>query len=450
MTVAKLIEKLENIQQTWKTNVVPRGSNEEVQLKSHLGNSVSYATVNASFDSWLVSLKKLANKPRVSLHTSKPLLESTDTALSSISAALMHAGNGVDWICTQRHFCSGYIIAGALIREICSEHGRETEAISSAANERLSKDINSIQVAVTQSESFVSNWKSLQAKIAKIEEAEGAVEDALEKVESATTSTKEKVSSLQEEVTTSAGDSKEVITSALASFKDTLDTALAALAEAQKLHVEAQKIRGETQSTAAKAKADLDSSTSTLEQANQHVEKTKSRLTEALKNAQMEGLAGSFTRMKEDTSKEITSEQSRFQWALVYLVIVAICAVSLEVYLGFPKLTAEEFAIRMMRVLSLAAPGIWVAWVAARKLGALNRVFSDYQYKSASALAYESYRQTVAEAGSDELKQQLLAFAIHSFGENPTRYYDTAKNEASSPFESLLDKLPFLGKSKSP
>jgi hypothetical protein len=99
--------------------------------------------------------------------------------------------------------------------------------------------------------------------------------------------------------------------------------------------------------------------------------------------------------------------------------------------------------------LSIAAPGIWVAWTTSRKLSALNRVFSDYEYKSASALAYESYRQTVAEAGSDELKQQLLAFAIRSFGENPTHYYDSAKNEASSPVDSFLDRVPFLGKSKS-
>jgi hypothetical protein len=74
---------------------------------------------------------------------------------------------------------------------------------------------------------------------------------------------------------------------------------------------------------------------------------------------------------------------------------------------------------------------------------------SDYEYKSAAALAYESYRQTVAEAGSDELKQQLLAFAIRSFGENPTHYYESAKNEASSPFESFFEKMSFFSKSKS-
>lgn len=97
----------------------------------------------------------------------------------------------------------------------------------------------------------------------------------------------------------------------------------------------------------------------------------------------------------------------------------------------------------------VAAPGIWIAWITSKKLNALNRVFSDYEYKSAAALAYESYRQTVAEAGSDELKQQLLAFAIRSFGENPTHYYESVKNEASSPFESFLEKIPFLSKNKS-
>ena len=46
----------------------------------------------------------------------------------------------------------------------------------------------------------------------------------------------------------------------------------------------------------------------------------------------------------------------------------------------------------------------------------------------------------------DELKQQLVAFAIHSFGENPTRYYDAAKNEAASPTDLWLDRIPFFNK----
>ena len=253
----------------------------------------------------------------------------------------------------------------------------------------------------------------------------------------------------QEIVVAAAATSGDEITISLGGFNIALKLANDTLAEAQKIHVEAQKIRGETQSTAAKTKTDLDNSTVALSTAIEQQERTQSRLTKALQNAQMEGLAGSFTRMKEDTRAVIKVEQKRFEGALIYLILIAVSGVAIEGYLGFPKTTLEEFGIRMLKMLSLAAPGIWIAWLTSKKLNALNRVFSDYEYKSAAALAYESYRQTVAEAGSDELKQQLLAFAIRSFGENPTHYYESVRNEASSPFESFLEKMSFFNKSKS-
>lgn len=128
---------------------------------------------------------------------------------------------------------------------------------------------------------------------------------------------------------------------------------------------------------------------------------------------------------------------------------MGVLALLVELMYGGPK-TVDEFSFRLVRMLSIAAPGIWIAWLASRKLGALQRVFSDYQYKSAAALAYESYRQAVDKAESTELKQQLLAFAIHSFGVNPTQYYDFAKNEASSPMEAWIEKIPFLKKEVKP
>ena len=200
--------------------------------------------------------------------------------------------------------------------------------------------------------------------------------------------------------------------------------------------------------TAAKTKTDLDTSAVALNAAIENEKLTQSRLTKALQNAQMEGLAGSFTRMRDDTGVAIQKEQLLFRYALGYLVAIALLGLGVEYLQGFPKQTVDEFSFRMLKTLSLAAPGIWVGWTTSKKLNALNRVFSDYQYKSAAALAYESYRQTVAEAGSDELKQQLLAFAIRSFGENPTHYYDASKNEASSPLESFFEKLPLFGKSR--
>ena len=422
---------------------------EQAQLQAHLGSAATYASVTNELARWVTSLTILADKPRVSQTISKPLLTALTTSLMGLAAAIDQARNGVDWIFTQRSFGPWYALSTSLIRDLSLESARETEAIVDAAHARLSQDISVLQSASEQAQKFNESWPDLNANILAIEDAEESVESTIKKLNTVVTEAQEKIAVYQEDVNQAATDSSAEITSSLSTFKEALSAASLALAEAQNLHTEAQKIRGETQSTAAKTKTDLDNSSSALAAAIEQEQKTQIRLTKALQNAQMEGLAGSFTRMKEDTLGEIVKEQKRFEWALIYLVVIAAGGLLLEASSGFPKTTIEEFSFRMLKMLSLAAPGIWVAWATARKLSALNRVFSDYQYKSASALAYESYRQTVAEAGSDELKQQLLAFAIHSFGENPTRYYDSAKNEASSPLESFVEKIPFLGKDKS-
>jgi hypothetical protein len=359
------------------------------------------------------------------------------------------ANNGVEWMFTTRNFGVWYVQSIALIRELSLDSAREAEAITDAAKERLAKDIGALQTASDLASKFSETWPDLNSRISTFENAEESAGETLKKLNISTAEAQKNITAQVNLVNQTSSDSNTEIVDSIVTFRETLETANQALLEAQKIHVEAQKIRGETQSTAAKTKTDLDNSTSALTSAIEQEKQTQIRLTKALQNAQMEGLAGSFTRMKDDTSEVIKNEQKRFEWALIYLVVIAVGGLLIEASLGFPKTTVEEFSFRMLKMLSIAAPGIWVAWTTSRKLSALNRVFSDYEYESASALAYESYRQTVAEAGSDELKQQLLAFAIRSFGENPTHYYDSAKNEASSPLESFLDRVPFLSKSKS-
>lgn len=449
MTVKEILELAKQIQTKWATNVVAARPHEVANLQSHLGGTATYASITNELTRWVSELAGLANKPRVSRAISKPLLNALATSLRAMNTTLDSASNGVEWMFTTRNFGTWYVQSIALIRELSLDSAREAESITNAAHERISQDIGALQVATEQVKTFSAGWSDISAKISTIEDAEETAKETLEKLNTSAAETQEKITAHQEEIDKSVVDSNAEITSSLTSFRETLEAANQVLSEAQKIHVEAQKIRGETQSTAAKSKTDLDNSTSALTSAIEQEKQTQIRLTKALQNAQMEGLAGSFTRMKEDTREVIKIEQRRFEYALIYLAVITFGGLIIEAYLGFPKPTVEEFSFRILKMLSIAAPGIWVAWATSRKLSALNRVFSDYEYKSASALAYESYRQTVAEAGSDELKQQLLAFAIRSFGENPTHYYDAAKNEASSPFESFLDRVPFLGKSKS-
>ncbi len=449
MTVKDILVIAKSIQTKWVANVVNSRSGEQAQLQSHLGTAASYAAVTIEIGRWVTVLSGLADKPRVSLTISKNLLTAATTSLRGLDTALNYAANGVDWIFTQRNFGTWYALSISLIRDLSLDAAREAEAITNAAQDRISQDINALQTATEQAKNFSLAWPDLNTQISTIQDAGESVTKTLEQLDATTTEVKEKIADHHEEVVQAATKSNTEIETALVSFREAIEKANQTLSAAQSIHLEAQNIRTETQSTATKTKTDLDASTVALNAAIEQEKSTQRRLTKALQNAQMEGLAGSFTQMKEDTKKEMVVEQYRFQWALAILMVIAIVGLVLEAKAGFPKHSTEEFSFRMLRMISLAAPVIWVAWVTSRKLSALSRVFSDYQYKSASALAYESYRQTVAEAGSDELKQQLLAFAIRSFGENPTHYYDAAKNEASSPFESFIEKIPFFGKSKS-
>ena len=449
MTLNEIIITAKSIQAKWISNVVNSRPGEQSQLQSHLGSAATYDSVTAELTRWVSVLSELANRPRVSQSISKQLLLPLGASLQWVNRALDHASNGVEWMCTERNFATQYALAVYLIRSLTFDSAREAAAITDAAKDRIAQDVGAIQNATEQAKLFVTGWPDLNTKIVALEKADELADEQIEAVSAAANKAVEAITAEEERIHSASATSKHEIATATDAFNSALKVANEVLTEAQKIHSEAQKIRGETQSTAAKTKTDLENSTVALNTAIEQYELTQARLTKALQNAQMEGLAGSFTRMKEDTRAVIKDEQNRFDRALAYLILVAVAGIAIEGWQGFPKTSLEQFYTHMLKMLSFAAPGIWIAWVTSKKLNALNRVFSDYEYKSAAALAYESYKQAVAESDSDELKQQLLVFAIRSFGENPTHYYESAKNEASSPFESFLEKMPFFSKSKS-
>ena len=448
MTLNEIVEIAKSVQSKWVSNIVNSRQSEQSVLQSHLGVAATYSSITIEINRWVSVLSELAKRPRVSQSISKQMLLPLGASLQSINKALDHAHNGVEWICTERNFATQYTQAIYFVRALSLDSAREAAAITDAAKDRISQDVSVIQNAAEQSKLFIAGWPALNTKIAALEKAEELADEQLETVSAAANEAVEAITAEEVRLHTAAAASNDEITTATDNFNFALKAANEVLAEAQRIHTEAQKIRGETQSTAAKTKTDLENSTVALNSAIEQEKQTQSRLTKALQSAQMEGLAGSFTTMSLKTETSIQQTQKRFDSALLYLLLIGALAVIFEIQNGFAK-TAEEFAFRLIRMLSLATPGIWIAWIASRKLSALNRVFTDYQYKSASALAYESYRQTVNDSGNDELKQQLLAFAIRSFGENPTHYYESAKNEASSPFESVMQAMPSFSKNKS-
>lgn len=206
-------------------------------------------------------------------------------------------------------------------------------------------------------------------------------------------------------------------------------------------------LRKAAEKEATESNEKLEASDQNLVAASTAQKDASDRLKAALRDVQREGLAGAFTQKAEAIAKQATTQQWIFGGAVTYLAVVATLPWVIEAWNGLNP-SVEQFGLRFMRTLAIAAPGIWIGWVSSRKLGALNRILADYEYKSATALAYESYRKEVDDAGNDSLREKLLATAIENFGENPTEHYESAKAEPAAPIEAitakLLERLPTL------
>jgi hypothetical protein len=445
MTIQNIADQIKSLKSKWQSNIVVGRAPDEAILKAHLGQGTSFLMVSSQIDNWSAQVDKVAG-PRVSKGLPKTLVQSTLRALSILNRSVAQAANGLEWMFQNTGFGPALVLTEHFISELVKDGSKEQAQILDAAQARLSVDLKSLQDGGDIAKQFEEKWPNLQEQMNQIEASNDSIVEKVDEVSASATAAKSAIQDRAKDAVEEISAERKSVDEARAKFADALTEAQSSMKESDDLKAAAEKLVADISKQSQDAAKGLIDANEALTKATAQQIATHDRLTLALRDAQMEGLAGSFTRMTEKTETSIQREQHRFDQSLTYLASIGLLALLVELTYGFPK-TVEEFLFRLVRMLSLAAPGIWIAWIASRKLSALNRVFSDYQYKSAAALAYESYRQTVAEAGSDELKQQLLAFAIHSFGENPTRYYDAAKNEAASPADSWLDRVPFLSKS---
>lgn len=163
---------------------------------------------------------------------------------------------------------------------------------------------------------------------------------------------------------------------------------------------------------------------------NEEAEKT-------LADTNRASLAGSFKERKAAAENTMIWFAGAFLFAIVCLVITAICLFRHAVSGGTVEpMTVTEIVIRV----SLLGPFVWLAWFAAEQFSRANRVREDYTYKYASAMAYEGFKKAVEDRGP-ELADALMAVAISNLAENPVRLYDKAQHDHSSPVSQLLGKV---------
>lgn len=100
------------------------------------------------------------------------------------------------------------------------------------------------------------------------------------------------------------------------------------------------------------------------------------------------------------------------------------------------------FSNLILSLLICFAP-FWGAWFSTRRLGYLFKLREDYAYKSATAIAFEGYRDQAAKY-DENMEAQVIGSVLNRFEEPPLRLMDDPVR--SSPISEYIAIFDFLKK----
>lgn len=375
----------------------------------------TFDSLDEMFDRWGKALQALDTK---GAWVSSPELAVADPV---IAAAIGEANsfisggsaNGMNWLLAhgfmqrihdiQRHIASVSARRIAVTREIAK---RLAETGQVTADRVLMAEKAAEQV-IQAEESVVASAQLAKVSVDQITESNKAVENLLSLVQKAADDTTTRAQTVRDQ---------------------------SALIEAALKHFETLK------QNASKREAELETRVSELDsrikQAEAEASNAISQVQLALRAARNQGLSGSF----QDRSDSLQSERTR--WILTFVgasLVLALLAILLAVDLA--TFTYEQVTVHILRKIALAAPFVWIGWYAARQAGRVAKVQEDYEYKAASALAFQSYREETTLGADPELTKMLLAHAIETFGQNPVRLYDGEQEDHTTPLQEAISKL---------
>ena len=207
-------------------------------------------------------------------------------------------------------------------------------------------------------------------------------------------------------------------------------------AEAERMHAEMVVLRAKTDVGVSAFEARMVEIEGKHKEAAEQLESSIANLRKTDRDAKRQGLAGAFTARASRIQKE------RSVWLVTFIAaVVGLSSLAIKFALDITDFTYENLVVALLRRIALAAPMIWLGWYAARQVGRLNQIQEDYEYKAASALAFESYRNEIAASGDGALLNRLLDTTIKNFGDNPVRLYDDPDKEANTPAADLIKRL---------
>lgn len=360
------------------------------------------------------------------LFTSSPELAAAVPTLSarlaSASALVNDAnGNGLSWLGQQPRFFEDMLFVQATVGALTTKRISLTRDIAKDLEKKGLPELEKVIAAGEAATALLESKRRADESVAALGAAAASASAANEAVQSTAAIASTSIA----EIKRLEGESKASAQAAIdaASKAEGTGRAINKLKE----DAEAREAALEERVKEVRAQVTL------LEEA---AKASQQEITAAMRLARDQGLAESFQKR----SKSLRTE--RMIWTFVFVVAVIVLVITAIVFVAnLQNLVYEEFVIAFLKKLSIAAPCIWLGWYAARQIGQIAKVQEDYEYKAASALAYQSYKAEAAQDPDPTLRTSLLTHAIATFGENPVRLYADGSSDPVTPTESALKRV---------
>lgn len=412
--MSKTSEALNNLLENWRVLKEQRPS--EADFSVH-GVQLSYA----SLDEYFLRLKSLVDAlDSKGYWTSSPEVAVADQPISNllgaVSSILINArSNGVGWM-----LGSGFLDALNNARQLIATLTRSQASLNKEIAKVLADKSDADVEAVISAAGTARTITQLEADTKKL--ANKIIDDSKKAAEALDSITENHrgLAELADEAGASAEAIKGLETDSKAAKEAIDQLRAAALEQEDSLAKRLEAANKAVAATDVQAKAALDS------------------VRQALKQVRDQGLAAAF----QSRSRSLRFE--RVLWGSIFIASVAALIILAIIFsIDLTELTYERLVVNLLRRLGLAAPAIWLGWYAATQLGRVSRVQEDYEYKTASALAYQSYKEEIGALKNDALLEKLADIAISNFGENPVRLYGKGQHEeAATPIQAAINELP--------
>lgn len=347
-------------------------------------------------------------------------------------------GNGVSWLLASTDFLFKFGMVSSILRQSITRNIDLRARIARLAADDVHNDLTVVQSAAGIARDIIKK--------------ESEILDA----EKSAISAKGEIDVAHQEVTTSL-EAARLLSEEFKKTKDDIFETVESIKTAKAL-VDTSKASAESDSK--KLQESLTELTTSIESAIDKSNDANKQLDAALRDARRQGLAKAFSDRHRAASREyyiwigvfgvslvLLSALAAFQlwWVHENNVALSLAAAVPSVPVATATTPAADGLLQILRrllsELPFAIPVVWLGWYSAKRIGIVSRLAQDYEYKAATALAFESYKNEAQLLGGGDLSQQLLSTTIKNFGDNPVRLTEHNDKDLGHPLESLVTAL---------